>query len=380
MIPNLNRIPLTCAATASIALAFSGNVRATSLAFADPAGGWAYAYEGAAAAAGTYAAGAGVFDALDGTWDRKNGSDEWDGTGMGGVGAGNAPGGMEVQADGAASYLRIQDAGDARDHSGFGFATTDPTNRKLYPVHSLSANGIAAANVLDTGMTLTFRTRLATAATGAIDPQFPDTSNATSSENRLVAPNTPWQAGGNGMLNNNGGKGMFGIAQSGGGFIGFSLALTSDLRANGTVFGASGLVMNSLNGGAVSGAVDAWDSEGAQNVLGLAEPDLVNWHEFWVTIVADTSGGGTHRLEVYMDGSLTPSVFHVTAGNGAETDYAGLNILTMGSNGTDQQAAFDVDFFAAKQGIFVPIPEPHSAMLAIAAAGLAAFPGRRRKS
>src|SRR5256885_15106995 len=50
------------------------------LASPDPPGGWTYTFNGDAAAFGT-----GSFDALDGTWNRSNGSSEWDGSRVGPV-------------------------------------------------------------------------------------------------------------------------------------------------------------------------------------------------------------------------------------------------------------------------------------------------------
>ena len=60
-----------------------------------------------------------------------------------------------------------------------------------------------------------------------------------------------------------------------------------------------------------------------------------------------------------MDGSTTPNIFFVTAGNG--NDY-NTNYLGLGSGATPQQNAFDVDFYAYKIG-FIPVPEPGSMVL-----------------
>ena len=120
------------------------------LLYGEPIGGWDYIYQGDAAADG------GNFTSLDGTWDHDNGSDQWDGTAPG---AGR-PGGSGTYVDAAdgATFLRIQDTGDPRD---YGFA--DPgSNRKVLFGHNIGSDG-AASNVIDTGVTLTFRTRLSTA-------------------------------------------------------------------------------------------------------------------------------------------------------------------------------------------------------------------------
>ena len=310
-------------------------------AYLDP--GWTYLYDGNSAAAGS---GSG-FDALDGTWNHDNGSDQWDGTGIG-VGA---PGGA-VSIDG---YLRIQDTGDPRDH-GFG----DPgSNRKLYFGHDITAEG-APGDILDTGVTLSFRARIAT--DGILDQTNPDGGGDPSD----------WPAGGDGYVIHDGGKGPFGIKQADGGVVSFGLALEVE---DSTSFTGGGLIMNNLNGAAVSGDVD-WqgDDAGTQNVLSL---DPTAWHEFWITIAA--GGSGTHVVEVYADGSLTPTTFDVTAGTGS--DFGG-SYIAMGAGSTPQQGAHDIDFMAWAPGVIQPqVPEPSTALLGVfAATGLIGVARRRRKA
>jgi hypothetical protein len=321
-------------------------ILAVNVLFSDPAGGWRYAYMGQGVAPGSTAGN--DFTALDGTWDRQNGSDEWDGSGIGGtLGNANRPGGISALTDGATSFIRIQDTGDPRSH---GFA--DPSsNRKFYPGHNIATDaGVMNPATIGEAVTLTFRTRIATAATGILDGQYP------AGENGGVAGGTPWQATGNGYLGHDGGKGTFNIRQSdttgsGTGVISFSLSLASDLRSdNSTPYGMTGLTMNSRNGTAPSDAVDPFQNEGTLNVLPIA--DLTQWHEFWITIEADQSGGGTHEVNVYLDGSQTANTFNVTAGAG--NDYTGLSYLAMGLGSTGQQGAVDVDFFAYKEGIHLP--------------------------
>ena len=70
-----------------------------------------------------------------------------------------------------------------------------------------------------------------------------------------------------------------------------------------------------------------------------------DWHEFWVTIQGDTSGGGTHRVDVYMDGSTTPTTFHVTSGTGEDE---GRDYLVMEQGATPQSGALDIDFVASR--------------------------------
>src|SRR5438552_5430899 len=90
------------------------------IAYPDPPGGWNYIYRGDQVAFGT-----GAFDALDGTWNRNNGSSEWDGSALDGtIQAGNFPGGaMTVTnaanpAENTVTYLRIQDPGNPAQYSG----------------------------------------------------------------------------------------------------------------------------------------------------------------------------------------------------------------------------------------------------------------------
>ncbi|HEY3391547.1 MAG TPA: hypothetical protein VGK58_02485 [Lacipirellulaceae bacterium] len=338
-------------------LCVSSEVRAVSIAYDDPTGGWTYAYLGAAAAPGSL--GAPGFDALDGTWDRENGSDSWDGSALGGTfAAGNAPGGISALTQGGTDFIRLQDTGNP---TAAPTSIPDPSNRRAYLGHNI-ANDVGVTNpdtIVSDGVTLTFRARVATAATGIIDPMF---TAATGAENFGVAHGTPWPAEGNGWLGHDGGKGNFGIRESsangdaarpGRGVISFNLPLASDLRSdNATPFGTTGLTMNSLNGTAPSGTVDPFQNEGTINVLPFA--DLTAFHEFWITIQPDQSGGGTHRVEVFLDGSETANVFHITSGTGNDYGSPALSYLAMGVGGTPQMGAIDVDFFAYKQGIHLP--------------------------
>ena len=308
------------------------------IAYPDPVGGWTYTYTGDAATAGA----TGVFDSLDGTWDHNNGSDAWDSSA---IGAG-APGGAS-SIDGS---LRIQDTGDPRD-----YGMPDPSNRKLYFGHSITADvGDPAATILS-GVTLSFRARVATGA--PLDDVHPDGGGGVA----------PWPAGGDGYMIHDGGKGAIGIRQSEGDMIiSLSLVLGSD-----TGGAAEGLIMNNLNGASRTGNVDTGEA-GTLNVLAL-DPTL--WHEYWVTIAADPSGtAGTHLVSVYVDGSLVPTVFAVTAGDGNDYDDS---YLGLGQGATGQSGAMDVDFVSYVPGVVAPIPEPATiGLLGLGALGLLR---RRRK-
>lgn len=289
--------------------------------YLEPTGGWAYKFDGDNAAAG----GGAAFDALDGKWSHNNGSDEWDGSSVD-AGAGR-PGGVSALLDGTRTYLRIQDTGDPRD-----YAFADPgSNRKIYLGHTLDLDGVSG-NILADGFTLAFRARIATGT--PLDSQHPDGGSG------IVA----WPAAGKGYLGHDGGKGNVTVRQAGAATISFSLALGENPG------GVEGLNMNGRNGAAASAAVDPAQNEGTANVLpvtGLA----LDWHEFWINIVADTTGGGTHRVSIYADNATTPQTFHVTAGDG--NDFTG-NYIAIGAGSTALLGAWDLDYVAYKPGIHEP--------------------------
>ncbi len=111
-------------------------------------------------------------------------------------------------------------------------------------------------------------------------------------------------------------------------------------------------VMNKLNGAAASGDVDSYDSGGTANTLTGFDP--TQWHEFWIQIVADTSGGGTHKVTIWKDGNTgnPDGVFYVTAGTKDEYDFNGYLVMSLGR--TAIGGAQDVDFFAYKAGLISP--------------------------
>lgn len=323
--------------------------------FADPAGGWTYAYTGDAAAAGS-----GGFTALDGTWSHDNGSDNWDGSA---IGAPNPGGVTAALVDGSSSYARLQDPGDLR-----GNAPLPDVNRKIFFGHDLSSEGDA---VLDNGITISFRAKIATG--GVLDNAY--------ARNAGNPAGTPWPVGGDGYSISSNGRGMFGVNQkttTGEGIpgrISFSLANSADLGGSG-----SGLIMNDLDGNVISEAVDPGEGAGSSNLLSISDSDLTNWHEFWITIEEDLSNTGTHKVNVYRDGLLSPSTFLVTAGYDSSVsnqDYD-LSFMAMGMSNSTDKGAFDVDFFAYKAGVHAPVPEPSALMLAVFA-GLGLVAGRARR-
>ena len=167
--------------------------------------------------------------------------------------------------------------------------------------------------------------------------------------------------------------------------ISFSLALTTDddsfsnAGVTTNLLTSSGLVTNLKNGTAVTPNVEIGNAAAGAtvNVLPISNEELVNWHEFWITIIGDTSGGGTHKVSIYADGSLTPTVFDVTAGN-AGSGATPVDVLALGDAATGQIWGFDTDFVSIKSGLFVPIPEPNS--LVVMSIGIVALGVRRRRA
>lgn len=317
----------------ALLLGLSTHLALAGVDYADPDGGWAYIYTGNEAKPDVTAA-------LDGTWDHKEGgggSDAWDGSAPGQVGSagtGSAPGGAGVFTDGDTTFLRIQDCGDPRDAGG-GWA--DPSNRKLTFGHDLGLDaGVNGGNILDSGVTLSFRARIPT--TPPLDAYYPDGGSAIQA----------WTTRGYNIHDD--GYGAFGVKQGtgGNGVVSFSLCMASDEAVS-----AAGLVMNKRNGTSVTGNVDSYDAGGTENLLTGFDP--TQWHEFWIQIVADTSGGGTHRVTIWMDNNAgAPNgTFHVTAGSKDEYDFNGYLVMSLGR--TAIAGAQDVDFFAYKAGLIPPM-------------------------
>jgi len=198
--------------------------------------------------------------------------------------------------------------------------------------HSMGGDidATVAETILDSGVTITFRARIPTS--GLLDD---------------LVGGAPYPAEGDGYVPHDGGKDNFNVRQSNGDkLISFALAVASD---DDELEGKSGLTMNKLNGAEVTNDVDVQgDEPGTVNILEL---DPTQWHEFWITIQADPSGTGTHVVNIYVDGSMEPEVFYVTAGDG--DDYSD-SYVAMGVGATPQSGAIDIDFFAYRPGVVPP--------------------------
>jgi len=309
--------------------------------FPDPSAGWAYTFEGDADSFGN----AQQTEALDGTWAHFD-ADRWDGSAPGdgplAPPGPPSPGGVGAFGGGASgpTYLRIQDTGDPTAH-GF----DDPSNRKIYFTHDLTDDiPQLDTQVLDHGITISFRARLAT--DGPLDDQFPE----------AAAP-APWPAGGKGYPIANSGRAMFNVYQEGrpgrdNDVVGFALITGGEAGEFGIPTG--GLIMNNLVGNTPSSAIDTTDP-GTINVRPVSDGDLTDWREFWITIRPDPTGTGTHQVDVYMDGGGGRSSFSITAGT--NTDVSAGAHLAMGLSSGTRFGAFDIDFFSVQSGIFIP-PSP----------------------
>ncbi len=303
-------------------------------------------------------------------------SSQWDGTApgatLGGV-AGSpppippaAPGGVGTFTNGSTTFLRLQDTGDPSSwgwadkgaQGGPGLPRQEGSNRKIQFAHPLSRDAGYDGNptVLDSGITITFRTRIATAATGPVDSIYPQSGPAVSSV-------TPWPTNGVGYGIANGGRAAFDVSDSGGlngRAIGFGLIDNANLAQGSHAFtDKTGLVTNNAASGPTGGSVDTFDATNSTlNIVPISDSDLTQWHEFWITIkklpsAETTATGNTHEVDIYEDGSLMPQVFKVLASTPNQDGGNGPAIGLGVSSGT-LWGGFDVDFFAYKEGVTAP--------------------------
>ncbi|MBN1466880.1 T9SS type A sorting domain-containing protein [candidate division KSB1 bacterium] len=316
---------LFCVLFTMSGLALASNI------YEPPEGGWTYKFDGNEW---------GDDPALDGLWSHDNGSDAWDATLIGDGMPGGVTDYTEIAGDVTTTFIRIQDPGDPRS---YGFS--DPTNRKIYLHYDITTNDAPAgdATLLDDGITLSFRSRIAVPGG---EFELDDLHAADG-----LGPDD-WPATGDGYIIHDGGKGNFGLHQSGGGIISFCLAVKTDHAYLDSVIMKEGLIMNR------SGANVNWQGAAADSTFDPASVNLLEldprvWHEFWVNIqaAADTTGGVTHQVDIYLDGGTEPNTFHVTAGSGAE--FAN-SYLAIGCGATPQSGAYDIDFIAYKPGVHVP--------------------------
>jgi hypothetical protein len=377
-----------------------------------PSGGWNYSYDGNFIPGvadpdfigGVSPAGFGGSTslALDGTWRQDQGN-KWDGHAPGAPishpgdpinpndpspsnmlsgSQGDSPGGAGSFTDNDGSnYIRIQDAGNPELFGwvqGLDPSYTFPpgtksrpinTNRRVNFGHDMSqdfTNGYDQ-RVLDNGVTISFRSRIP--SSGPLDDLYMGPAGST----QVV----PWidpgvDPNGRGALMMNG-RGTISVVQNDfnnfnlDSLVGFSLVNSTDIQqykdsgGGGSITSATsgGLIMNNLDGTSPSNNTDS-RAPGTLNILPMTDESLTQWHEFWITIQGSASGGGTHQVKVYMDGSTTAQTFSVTASGAGNASYANANsaFLEMGVSDNDAWGAIDIDFFSYKLGVIAPVAAP----------------------
>jgi len=273
-----------------------------------------------------------------------------------------APGGVGALMDGSTSFIRIQDTGVPQDwgwadkgaHATDNSARQEGNNRRIQFKHEMKDDPAFSdrLDIMDFGVTISFRTRIATAATGPLDDIYPEGGGE--------AP-APWPEDGVGYDVGNNGRGPFFVTQTspitGANQLAFGL-LDNNTRnqysSGNQVPAKSGLVMNnrwsSTQDVNTNGATAA-----TMNIVEIPNDELDEWHEFWITIQRQLDGqGNTHVVNVYTDGSLVPQTFNVIMGPENEFGAGSGSHLGMGLSSGSRLGAYDVDFYAYKEGVFVP--------------------------
>jgi hypothetical protein len=304
-------------------------------------------------------------------WQNRN--NDWEGSApgdpLGGTPMPNpgvpppAPGGVATYTDEGVSYLRIQDPGYPHPFVwGWGHkGDSDPgaglhgkqegNNNRIEFKHQMSrdAGFSGRQDILDFGVTVSFRARLATSA-----PERP--LDMLYDEDGLGP--FPWPADGVGYPVANTGRGMVMISQNGAagpGRIAFSLLDNDAIADAGISTATTGLVMN--NKSSPTNSPDTNVSTAATlNIVEIDNADLTDWHEFWITVQALPApvAGNTHEVKIYTDGSLEPETFQVILGNQNESGFG--SFLGMGLSSGSRYGAFDLDFIAYKEGVHAPEP------------------------
>ena len=144
--------------------------------------------------------------------------------------------------------------------------------------------------------------------------------------------------------------------ESGPGQLGFGLldSNTISTLSNSAQLTKTGLVMNNQSAGA-GGSPDTGNATaGTLNVVQIPNSSLHDWHEFWITVqkLPSPINGNTHEVKVYKDGSLTPETFDVILGT--QNEFGSGSHIGMGLSSGSAFGAYDVDFFAYKEGVVPP--------------------------
>jgi hypothetical protein len=248
------------------------------------------------------------------------------------------------------------------------------TNRRVYFGHPMFQDGPIADELIltNTSVTLSFRARIPgmDQASGLDDIHQQDTDmdgnlNVTPwFEGDEVIPPAPHGRGAP-MLN---GRGTINIVQNApigdDTSVGFSLVTSDDITAfcaasSGSLCmgsGSGGLIMNNLNGNTPT-SVDS-ESAGTLNILEMADEELNEWHEFWITMQNNGALPGNIEVKVYMDGDVSnPSTFQVTLSgvNNAVYSQEDDPWLEFGFSFNAEWGSIDVDFLSYAFGVIAPV-------------------------
>lgn len=411
MINSLQKVPSQPAgrhrlqvSAAMVAVLFTGRANAVGVYYADP--GWAYAYDGDEAYyndpdgpnsdyiggdATNWPGGRGGTAALEfpgfvdpqcnsattvcavdndnATWIH-NGS-QWDGTAPGDALGGNpgdpvpippaAPGGVATYTIDGTSFLRLQDPGnpqswgwaDKNAQANLNSARQEGNNRRIQFSHPIERDADYSGNaaVIDNGITISLRARLATAAAGPLDDYYDEDGPAS-------GPPLPWPTDGKGYTVSGNGRGMFMITQSGAngpGQLAFSLFdanTIADERLLSPTVTKTGLVFNNRANALSVNTNDA--TADTLNIVEIPNDELTEWHEFWITVQALPTpiDNNTHEVNIFHNGSLVPQTFQTVLGR--ENEFGAGPHLGIGLSSESRWGAYDVDYFAYKQGVIVP--------------------------
>ena len=272
-----------------------------------------------------------------------------------------APGGVATYTEAGATFLRLQDAGspqswgwaDKNAQANINTARQEGNNRRIQFAHKIERDAAYSGNaaVIDNGITISFRARIATAATGPLDLIYSEDGPAS-------GPPAPWPVEGKGYPISGNGRGMFMITQTGPagpGQLAFSLLDANTLAVESQSISKTGLVFNNRASSALGGSVNTNDSTPATlNIVEVPNEELAAWQEFWITVRALTVPveNNTHEVNVYHNGSLAPQTFQTILGK--ENEFGVGPHLGIGLSSESRWGAFDVDYFAYKEGVIAP--------------------------
>jgi hypothetical protein len=282
-----------------------------------------------------------------------------------------APGGVGAFLDGSTTFIRIQDPGLPNPYGwadkGAQLDTNTPkqegNNRRIEFVHQMTRDaGFSGTQaILDDGITLSFRIRISTAATGPLDDIYDEDGPSS----------RPWPTDGMGYPVANNGRGMIMISQgtpnsaTPPGRLAFSLldnntVSVSQGGSSPIVLDKRGLVMNSqFNPARPLGSPDTNEATLATgNIAEIENEELADWQEFWITVQALPApvNGNTHEVNVYMNGSQEAETFQVFLANQNEAGNG--SYLGMGLSSGSRWGAFDLDYIAYKEGVHPPVVPP----------------------